>query len=65
MAVSVDVSLPAPGTQYASVVSPTWIVSPSSSRWRPCSRRPATNVPLRERPSSVTVHSPATGSIAA
>ena len=33
--------------------------SPSRSRWRPLIRSPLTNVPLRERPSSATVHSPA------
>ena len=31
--------------------------SPSRSRWRPCTRWPLTNEPLREEPSSTSVHS--------
>ncbi len=38
-------------------VSPTRTTSPSRSSWRPCMRWPLTNEPLREEPSSTSVHS--------
>ena len=43
-------------------VRPTTIASPSSSRFRPCTRRPLTNEPLRDRPSSMSVQAPPTRS---
>ena len=42
--------------------SPQRITSPSPSRWRPCTRLPLTNVPLRESPPSTTVHASPTRS---
>ena len=45
-----------------SCVRPTSIESPSSSRHRPRTRRPLTLEPLRESPSSTSVHAPPTRS---
>jgi hypothetical protein len=55
----------AAGAQKAIVVEPTAMTSPSRRRRRPVTRSPPTNVPLWERPSSITVQSsPARSSVA-
>src|ERR1700733_6437547 len=46
------------GSRKPSSVSPIWMTSPSRSVRCPCSRSPATKVPLRDSPSSSITHPP-------